>query len=293
MDSLTVALAFAGVEALQLGGGSSTDFLAVSLSTTDAVGHRYGPDSRELHDQVLRVDRYLGQLIDSLYTLRDSTRVLFAISADHGVAPYPQLHFAGTDASRGRVDARALLAQARSALIAREVEGDALELQSGIVVLDTARLRARGIPTDSVVAALRAGFRALPGVMRVDAVEELDALADRGDSYARRWRNAIPDNMDALLTVTLAPYHYWGAGGTTATHGSPHDYDAHVPLIFLGPAFVGGYYATPARTVDLTATLAAALGLEPTEPIDGRPLREALGGDLSSGTLSGARPVAP
>ena len=73
---------------------TSTDFLAVSLSTTDAVGHRYGPDSRELHDQVLRVDRYLGQLIDSLYQLRDSSRMLFALSADHGVAPYPELHFA-------------------------------------------------------------------------------------------------------------------------------------------------------------------------------------------------------
>lgn len=92
MDSLTLALALEGVTTLALGASQRrTDLLAVSLSSTDAVGHRYGPDSREIHDQLLRLDRHLGQFLDSLFVLRDSRRVIIVLTADHGVAPYPDL----------------------------------------------------------------------------------------------------------------------------------------------------------------------------------------------------------
>ncbi len=288
MDSLTVQLALAGIDAMQLGDGTSTDFLGLSLSTTDAVGHRYGPDSREVHDQVLRVDQYLGQFIDSLYRMRDSSRILFALSADHGVTPYPELTFPGTDSARGRVDVRPTFARGRSALAAFGVEGDALQFESGLVVLDTARLRAKRVPVDSVVAALRAEFRALPGVMRVDAVSELPALMARNDTYARRWYNAIPADFDAVLTITLEPNYYWFAQ-TNASHGMPHDSDARVPIVFLGPRFRTGHYDAPARTVDVAATLAKALGIVPIETIDGRVLEEALGGDPRGGTLPPVR----
>src|SRR5881296_2180275 len=66
MDSLTLLFALDGFEALRLG-RRGTDLLAVSLSTTDAIGHAYGPDSREIHDQVLRLDRYLGTFLQQLF----------------------------------------------------------------------------------------------------------------------------------------------------------------------------------------------------------------------------------
>ena len=275
MDDVTVDLALAGVTAMELGKGPTIDVLAVSLSTTDAVGHRYGPDSRELHDQVLRVDRALGRLIDSLYKLRDSTRVVFALSADHGVAPFPELHFSGTDPDRGRVDPRPVIDSARSALAARGVEGDALLLQSGIISLDRARLAVRGVNADSVVESVRRAMLQRHGVLRVDRVPQLAAAAARGDKIARRWLHSVPPDLHAVLTVTLEPYFYWY---TTryATHGTPHDYDAHIPMLFMGPMFVPGTYAGPVRSVDIAPTLAAAIGIEPTEPVDGRVLMEAL-----------------
>jgi len=275
MDDLTVDFALEGVQALELGKGPTLDVLAVSLSTTDAVGHRYGPDSRELHDQILRVDRALGRLIDSLYRLRDSTRIVFALSADHGVAPYPELKFPGTNPDRGRVDYRPILDAARSALVARGVEGDALTIQSAIVFLDRRRLAAKGVPADSVITSLRTQLRALPGMLRVDRVPTLAAQAARGDVIARRWMHALPADFDAVLTITYQPYHYQF---TTryATHGTPHDYDARVPILFLGAPFRPGRYAKPARTVDIAPTLAHVLGVRPLEAVDGRILREAL-----------------
>jgi hypothetical protein len=275
MDDVTVDFALAGLTALDLGKGPTLDLLAVSLSTTDAVGHRYGPDSRELHDQVLRVDRALGRLIDSLYKLRDSTRIVFALGSDHGVAPFPELKNPGTDPARGRVDLRPIITAARSGLVARGVETDALLSQSGIISLDRRRLAAKGVNADSVVNALRTAILRLPGIVRVDRVSGLAAAARGGDKIARRWLNSIPPDLDAELTVTMQPYFYHLAT-RYATHGTPYDYDAQIPVLFMGPMFLPGRYDAPIRSVDVAPTLAAALGLTPTEPLDGRVLTTVL-----------------
>ncbi len=275
MDDVTVDFALAGVNALDLGKGPTVDVLAISLSTTDAVGHRYGPDSRELHDQVLRVDRALGRLIDSLFKLRDSTRIVFALSADHGVAPFPESYFKGTDVDRGRVDVRPAIDSARSRLAARGVEGDALLLQSGIISLDRARLATRGVNADSVVTALRTQLLRINGVSRVDRVPTLAAAAARGDKVARLWLHSVPPDLKAVLTVSLKPYYYW-ITTRYATHGSVNDYDAHIPLLFMGPMIKPGTYTRPVRSVDIAPTLAAALGIMPLEPVDGRVLKEIL-----------------
>src|SRR5688572_27686764 len=91
-DDLTLGVAFEGLRALDLGAGPQTDILAISLSATDYIGHKYGPDSREIHDQILRLDRAPGAFMDTLFTLRDSTKVIIALTADHGVASFPEVH---------------------------------------------------------------------------------------------------------------------------------------------------------------------------------------------------------
>ena len=275
MDDVTVDLALAGVTALDLGKGPSLDVLAVSLSTTDAIGHRFGPDSKEIHDQVLRVDRALGRLIDSLFKLRDSTRIVLALGADHGVAPFPELKFPGTDKARGRVDLRPIFDAARSSLTARGLEADALLLQSGIVSLDRNRFAAGGVDADSVIESVRTAVLRIPGVLRVDRVRQLAAAAATGDKIARRWLQSIPPDLFAELTITLKPYYY---NFTTnyATHGTPHDYDTHIPVLLMGPMIIPGRYDAPIRSVDIAPTLAAAVGVVPTEPVDGQVLTAVL-----------------
>ncbi|MEP6832183.1 MAG: alkaline phosphatase family protein [Gemmatimonas sp.] len=275
MDEITAAFALNGVNELKLGLGNGTDVLAMSLSTTDAVGHRYGPDSRELHDQLLRLDRTLGKFLDSLFVLRDSSTIIMALSADHGVTPYPALHFPGTDSLRGKVNIKPLMDATRSRLIALGVEGDVIDFESGMIVLDRGRLRARGINADSVVRSLKAKWSALPGIQSVYRKEELPALTASGNVIARRWLHAIPDNLEAVLTVSLKPYYYWSTV-MNATHGSPNQLDAWVPIVFAGPMFKPGRYSREVHTVDIAPTLAAALGITPIERIDGKILREAL-----------------
>lgn len=275
MDEITAAFALNGLNELKLGLGNGTDVLAMSLSTTDAVGHRYGPDSRELHDQLLRLDRTLGKFLDSLFVLRDSSTVILALSADHGMTPFPGLHFPGTDPLRGKVNIKPLMDATRSKLIALGVEGDVVDFESGMVVLEKARLRAKGINVDSVVRSLKVEWSKLSGIQAVYRKEELPALAASGNVIARRWLHAIPDNLDAVLAVTLKPFYYWSTVNS-ATHGSPNQLDAWVPIVFAGPTFKPGRYTREVHTVDIAPTLAAALGIMPIEPVDGKILKEAL-----------------
>ena len=144
-----------------------------------------------------------------------------------------------------------------------------------MVVLDKARLRAKGVNADSVIRSVKAAASKLPGVQSVYRTEDLRALANGGNVIARRWLHAIPADLDAVLVVTLKPYYYWSTVNY-ATHGTPNRLDAWVPIVFVGAPFKPGRYTRPVFTVDIAPTLAAALGLAPIEPVDGRVLKEAM-----------------
>jgi predicted AlkP superfamily pyrophosphatase or phosphodiesterase len=278
MDEATLQLALEGLQAMNLGRGPQPDLLAVSLSTLDAVGHTYGPDSREAHDMVLRLDRYLGAFIDSLYKLRDSSTIAFALTADHGVAPYPEIAARRRPLTVTRVGLAPAITPAFAALNAAGVDSTAVRFEEGILFVDRDALVRRGVNPDSTVRAIAEVLRKVPGVMRVD---ELRALRARNtsrverDYVARRWLHMLPPDVPAELVVTLEPNIYW-AGVFYATHGSPHDYDAHVPVIFYGPWFAPGRYSNMARVVDMAPTLAKILGVPPTEELEGRVLTQAL-----------------
>jgi predicted AlkP superfamily pyrophosphatase or phosphodiesterase len=276
MDDVTLRAGLAGVEALNLGRGPQIDLLAVSLSTTDAVGHAFGPDSREIHDQILRLDRYLGAFLDSLFALRDSTRILIALTADHGVQPYPAIHAARTKgAIETFVDLNPLYLGTLSRLMARGIDTSAFRLQEGMLFVDRAAFARAHVNADSVVRHFADDVRKVPGVGSADLVASLPRADTVKDAVARRWIHMLPPDLPVELVVSLAPYAYW-EGVTMATHGTPNDEDAHVPLIFWGPAFRPGHFSDFARVVDLAPTLAAAIGIPPLERLDGHALSRAL-----------------
>lgn len=268
MDDITVAFALAGVKALGLGRGPGLDLLAVSLSATDGVGHRFGPDSREIHDHVLRLDRAVGLLLDSLDRLLGPSRVVVGFTADHGVAPYPDLYTLRTGTATGRVSLRTPITDMRRELADRGVPAGALRLEGDQLWVDPDAFAWAGVPLDSVVAAFAERADTVTGVARVDWVRDLAGADTVHDTIARRLVHTLPPDMPIELVVTLEPYWYWGSG-TDAQHGSPWDYDAHVPVVLYGPPFRPGRYEETVLAVDLVPTLAAALGIPVPEPVDG------------------------
>lgn len=273
MDQMTLDFAWRGIREMDLGGQANrTDLLAVSLSTTDAVGHRWGPDSRELHDQVLRVDRMLGAFLDSVFALRGRDNVVIALTADHGVAPIPEVRSRWGDNSKaGRLNTGSFerVIQAVAPMVQRAgIPGDAVQLDWGVLEVDRSRTQGKERELLAIARAFAREARRIPGVMRVDVIDDLARVDTVRDTYARRWLHMFRPGGEALAVVTLEPY--WLAGtGSIATHGSPHDYDAKVPVIFWGAAFAAGLDTGSARVVDIAPTLAQLLGITPSETLDG------------------------
>ncbi|HYH80785.1 MAG TPA: alkaline phosphatase family protein [Longimicrobium sp.] len=274
MDQLTFGVAMEGVRAMALGRGPATDLLAVSLSSTDAVGHRYGPHSREVHDQVVRLDRWLGAFLDSLYAVRDPRTVIVALTADHGVTPYPELADPARAAAM-HVSDRPIRAWVRTAAASWGVDSAAVHAEDGMLRLDAAAFARAGRDPRAFAREFVAVARAVPGVLRADLFPAVAGADTASDPIARRWSHMIPRDMPYHAVVTLRPGHVWGRGAY-AQHGSPHDSDSHVPIIFFGAPFRPGKYGGFTRTVDIAPTLARVLGVTPTEPLDGRVLTDAI-----------------
>lgn len=278
MDSLTLAFAVAGMDAMKLGKGDWTDVLAVSLSTTDAIGHDYGPDSREIHDQVLRLDRYLDWFLEQVFKRVGRDNVDIVVTADHGVTPFPERSRLRGHPEAIRVSLDTLVRAENAALDSRVggAAGDWLLFDTGMLfVKNRGRLVAAHVNIDSVLADFLQRAKGVPGVARVDRAVDLAAADTVSDPVARRWLHQVGGVQDVPLVVTLQPWSIWG-GSLIAMHGQPSDDDAHVPLIFWGKGFKRGAYGARAAAVDIAPTLARLLGLSALSIVDGRVLSECL-----------------
>jgi arylsulfatase A-like enzyme len=280
LDSLTLLFALDGLEALRLG-RRGTDIVAVSLSSTDAVGHAFGPDSREIHDQVLRLDRYLGWFLKRVIDRVGRGNVVVVLTADHGVTSFPERTRAKTGAQAYRVSVDTIVTAVNRELDRLAGAGTSrewLSFDSGMLFLqDNGRFAATGVKTDSILDAVAARMRAVPGVGRVDRVADLARADTASDPTARRWIHQLPPDAGVVLVVSLQSGSVWGIENLPiAMHGLPSDDDAHVPIIFWGWGVKRGTYRGRANTVDIAPTLGRLLGVTPLSLIDGRALTDAL-----------------
>lgn len=273
MDSLTLDFALDGMTHERLGERSTPDLLVISLSTTDAVGHAYGPDSREMHDQMLRLDHWLGWFLDSLSVLVPAERQLVVLTADHGATPIPEYARALRHEDAGRIDLAGIARRARTALDARWNTRFTLTFDTGLLLADVDALRARGIDTDSLAAAIAAEVRALPGVAHVYDARTL-AAAPATDTAAARWRRQLSTAAQWLLCVSPRRGYIFSGLPRGASHGTTQWDDVNVPIAFMGAGIAPRTVTRPVPTTDIAPTIAAYLGVRPTERLDGTVLRE-------------------
>jgi predicted AlkP superfamily pyrophosphatase or phosphodiesterase len=272
IDSLTADAALEGARALSLGkreGG--TDLLSVSFSATDAVGHVYGPDSRELHDQILRLDRYLGWFMDSLSTLVGGRPIVYALTSDHGVTSFPEfLQSKNQMSGRARPDSAVL--QTWRALEPKHKSNFSIEFNNGLMLADVNAIRKAKINFDSLASEIASKLANITGVTRI-YTPKLLAAADTMDLDAMRWRRSIPKDFGWIAAASLARGYIWSFSPAATTHGTTNADDVLVPIVFMGPGIAAGKY-TRSRTIDIGTTLAAYLGVKPLEPVEGIALPE-------------------
>lgn len=279
-DSVTLQLGLEGIVRLGLGHGPHPDIVHLGLSATDYIGHRFGPNSVEIHDQMLRLDLYLGQFLDSLARLVPPARTIIVLSSDHGITPFVEWARAHgqPEAGNGTRMVDSVLRDQQTSLELYLGTGRWIRFREiGLVVFDRDALRERGLDPDSIGDLLATDLGRLPILMRADSRRTLVAAGDTvADAGLRRWRHHVGRGSSGDVYLTPRPGIVL-AGPTRAQHGHATDMDTWVSLVLFGPGIRPGRYDARAGTVDIAPTVARMLGVRPSERVDGRVLTEALG----------------
>ena len=270
-DAYVARMAASLVDNLQLGQRDTIDYLALSFSALDLMGHDFGPDSREVEDLLIALDATLGGLMAHLDRRIGAGNYVLALTADHGAAPTPEQN------GGGRIASEDVLQVAEQALIA--VWGAATTpyvawVSSGSVFFATGvadRLRA----DPAARSALTRALLDIPGMMRVIREDEIDAASS--DPWIRAAAiGFVPGRTADLL---LVPRKNWvielRAENEATNHGTFHEYDRRVPIVLHGYRIRRGRYRGDASAADIAPTLAAIAGLR-LPSADGRVLQEAL-----------------
>jgi predicted AlkP superfamily pyrophosphatase or phosphodiesterase len=266
----------AAIEGEELGADAYPDLLAISFSTPDLVGHAYGPDSEEVEDTYIRLDRVIADLLDYIDSKVGLSTTLIAVTGDHGVSPVPRL------LNLNRQDAEVIeparcRAAVNDALKAR-FGGDnwVLALVNDQVYLDrkvTAAQKADPAEAERVVADTLMG---VPGVAAAYTRTQILSGQLPSSPLGQRMANGFNPARSGDVWLITKPFHFIAEGEISTTHGSGYDYDTHVPIILRGPAIQAGRYYQECSPVDIAPTFCALLGVEPPASRTGRVLAEAL-----------------
>jgi predicted AlkP superfamily pyrophosphatase or phosphodiesterase len=253
----------------ELGADEYPDFLSLSFSALDLVGHAWGPDSPEVLDTLLRLDQTLGELFDFIDRRVGLENTLISFSADHGVSPVPEVSLErGYEARRFGMEERRCVQSLNSRLSDQFGEASWFEDDARF---DRAVLEDQGVSLEEAAATAKRLLEECPGVERVWTATELQSESPPADDVERLHRNNFhPERSPDLLIQ----FEAWSVNRTdsTTTHGSPYPYDTHVPWLLRLPSGAHGQIDERVHTVDVAPTLAGILGVDLGTEIDGEDL---------------------
>jgi hypothetical protein len=266
-NDLLLGLAKKAIAAEGLGKNDTPDLLCISFSSNDIVGHCYGPDSQEVLDVTLRSDRLMKDLLQYLDAEVGRDRYVLAVSADHGVCPLPEVVRArGKDA--GRISPDTVDAKANQFLNAKyNAGGKPVNFVEAAVYpwvyLNPATLKAFHLEPAAVEEALALWLARQPGIQAAYTRTQLAKGPFKANPVAERVRRSCYAGRSGDVTIVLKPHYLLTNRLMGTTHGAPHAYDTHVPLLING-AGVRAQVRKDAITPQAAAViLAHALGIKP------------------------------
>ena len=270
-DAYLADFAAALIDGEQLGQDAYPDFLGLAFSALDKIGHAYGPDSPEVLDTFLRLDRALGELLDFVDRSIGLENTIVSLSGDHGVTPVPEVLRARGLAARRFGAEEIVCVQGAHAGLRDRFGNDRWFARSFYLDLET--VAAAGIDPGTIAGETRRLVERCPGVARAWTRSELEASAEPaaggGDEAMRRlYAHSFHPERSPDLLLQLEPHTLRSLASAT-THGSPYPYDRHVPWLLRLPAGSGRAVDEPVATVDVAPTIARLVGLTPPSGLDG------------------------
>jgi arylsulfatase A-like enzyme len=267
------------VEHENLGKDETPDLLTVSLSSNDLVGNMFGTRSHEYFDMFLRTDREIADWLSFLDKEVGLEHCSIVLTSDHGVCPPPEWSQARGEGG-GRVKLTEVFAAIHDALTEKygPASGDryyAMAVATPWITLHEAALLDAGADLEEAAAIAAEAARSMEAVGDAFSLAALrkaprEALTD----VQRMALDGAFEDRSGHIYMQLTKNYF--RTSPCAGHGSAHDYDTHVPLIFFGKQFKKGQYTNRVDMRDLAPTLSAAMGIRRPAKSDGRALTEAL-----------------
>jgi len=274
-NTLTLDFAQKAVEGYQLGQGASTDFLTINCASTDYVGHMFGPNSIEIEDTYLRLDRDLASFFKFLDGRLGKGQYTVFLTADHGAAHaigYMQDHSLPGDLWNSKP-----LVDTLNNLLAAKFGAGKL-IWSGMnyqINFDLGKIAEQHLDFDAIKSLTIEYLQRQPGIAyAVDMAgigkaaipEPVKTMIINGYNFRR----------SGAVQIILLPGWFEGYGKTGTTHGTWNPYDTHIPLVFMGWGINHGSSNTPVNMTDIAPTMAALLHIQMPNGCIGRPITEVM-----------------
>jgi predicted AlkP superfamily pyrophosphatase or phosphodiesterase len=261
-NTITKEMTFEALKNEKLGQGSETDFLAVSFSSPDYVGHGFGPNSVEIQDIYLRLDKDIEDMLNRLDEHVGKGNYLFFISADHGVMDTPEF-WKGNKLPAGRLDYMGMNKAVKESLKAHFGHEDLIKASENFqLYLNHSLIREKELSVETIFNVIRNAIMPFDGVKELINLNEL-WKAPLNDQMVSLYKNVKHSRRSGDFQIVPEPGYI--AGPIAANHGSPYAYDSHIPLLFYGWKIKPGQTFRKTSVADTAPTIAAMLSiLEPS-----------------------------
>lgn len=274
-NSLTAEFAKAAITGEELGADNITDFLAVSFSSPDYIGHTFGPNSVEAEDGFLRLDKELGSLLDFLDSKVGKNQYTVFLSADHGVAQIPEF-MKENKLPGGRVYMNTMMNELNKALKEKFnisniiVSDDNYQLHLNHPSLDSAKVSKKEV-SRWIVDKLSTDS----GIARIFAIEDLYNVP-LPTNIRTMLNNGYYPPRNGDIQIILKPGYIDALSATGTTHGLWNPYDSHIPLLWFGWGIKPGKSNKEVSMTDIAPTLAALLRIQMPSGCVGKPIEEVI-----------------
>ena len=259
-NSLTLDFAKATIDGEQLGSRNFTDFLAISLSSTDLVGHQFGPNSVEQEDCFLRLDRDLGSFFTYLDESVGKGNYVVFLTADHGVAHNTDFD-ADSQLPGGSFKIDSVTVRLNGLLQDKFGDGQWIISNENMqLYLNRELMAAKKVTKSEIFNVVRPYMMGFDGVADIIDLQNI-ATSQVQEDIRRNITNGYQLKRSGDFQILYNPG--WIENFTQgATHGSPYAYDTHIPLLFMGWKIKHGADNNAVNMTDIAPTVAALLHIQ-------------------------------
>ncbi|MCM4152687.1 alkaline phosphatase family protein [Arenibacter sp. N53] len=271
-NTIVALMAYAALENEKLGKGEETDFLAISFSSTDKIGHAFGPHSIEIEDTYIRLDQDIASLLRKLDAQVGKGNYTFFLTADHAATDVPQ-YLKNNKIPAGYFDSDTIVSSLNMYLDARYNAKDLIEnMSNGQLFFDKEKIEAMQLNFNTVLEESKQELLKIEGVFQVLLRTDLEkfeytqfemGMVQRGFNIKRS------GDIVVLFNPSWSKYRKYGT-----EHGTGYSYDTHVPLLWFGNKIPKGSSTRKYSITDIAPSISMLLGIKFPGACIGVPIEE-------------------